>query len=94
MARYNTDNAEHDSPLIPGKVSFVDISKKVSNEDEPKQTHLQNETRTMGPESGETEDYRTMDERFWLHDMTYLYERSFNELENLFRTRFKQSTVF
>ena len=40
MARYNTDNAEHDSPLIPGKVSFVDISKKVSNEDEPKQTHL------------------------------------------------------
>ena len=37
---------------------------------------------------------RTVDERFWLHDMAYLYDRSFNELEKLFRSRFKQSKVF
>ena len=37
---------------------------------------------------------RTVDERFWLHDMGYLYDRSFNELEKLFRSKFKKSKVF
>ena len=36
----------------------------------------------------------TVDERFWLHDMGYLYDRSFNELEKLFRSKFKKSKVF
>ena len=34
------------------------------------------------------------DANYWLRDMEYLYLRSFNELETLFRTEFKQSKAF
>ena len=31
---------------------------------------------------------------YWLHDIEYLYLRSFNELEGVFRTEFKESKAF
>ena len=34
------------------------------------------------------------DPNYWLRDMEYLYLRSFNELETLFRTEFKDSQAY
>ena len=35
------------------------------------------------------------DPNYWLHDMEYLYLRSFNELESVFRSQeFRESQVF
>jgi hypothetical protein len=34
------------------------------------------------------------DPNYWLRDMEYLYLRSFNELEAVFRTEFKKSKAF
>ena len=85
MQNANKHNMENDSLFVPIKVSFIEQSKKVSvSGEEERLTYMQNEGRTPGP-SERPSEVRTIDERFWLHDMTYLYERSFNELEKLFR---------
>ena len=85
MQNANKHNMEDDSLSVPIKVSFIEHSKKVSISGEKERlSHMQNENRTSGP-SERPSEVRTVDERFWLHDMTYLYERSFNELEKLFR---------
>jgi len=34
------------------------------------------------------------DPNYWLRDMEYLYLRSFNELETVFRLEFRQSRAF
>ena len=34
------------------------------------------------------------DANFWLKNMEYLYERSFNELETVFRSEFKNSQAY
>ena len=34
------------------------------------------------------------DPNYWLRDMEYLYHRSFNELEVVFRSEFKESKAF
>ena len=65
----------------------------MENEKE-RQIHIQTDSRTNGVSAIETSEVRTVDERFWLHDMGYLYDRSFNELEKLFRSKFKKSKVF
>ena len=35
-----------------------------------------------------------LDPNYWLRDMEYLYQRSYNELETLFRMEFKSSRAF
>ena len=43
---------------------------------------------------GFKEEILRTDPDYWLQDMEYLYMRSYNELESLFRNRFQQSEHF
>ena len=38
-----------------------------------------------------TENSVMADPEYWLRDMEYLYQRSFNELESVFRNEFRES---
>ena len=41
-----------------------------------------------------TENSVMADPEYWLRDMEYLYQRSFNELESVFRNEFRESQAF
>ena len=41
-----------------------------------------------------TENSVMADPEYWLRDMEYLYQRSFNELESVFRNEFRDSQAF
>ena len=51
-------------------------------------SNMQSPTNTMPPVSAVDEAKQ------WLSDMEYLYMRSFNELEAVFRTEFRSSQAF
>ena len=53
-----------------------------------------NQTFTNRLAAGSNNDSIIHDPDYWLHDMEYLYLRSFNELESVFKEDFKRSKEF